>query len=69
MAEKMTIPGLTCGITLPAALALPSLERQVIDFLDGRSDGAELMLALYGDVAEEPLPPRLAELVRRWRAT
>ncbi|HKW52802.1 MAG TPA: hypothetical protein VJO12_03860 [Stellaceae bacterium] len=69
MIEKMTIPGLTCGIALPAELALPSLERQIIDFLDGRSDGAELMLALYGDVADEPLPPRLAELVRRWRAS
>lgn len=69
MVEKMTIPGLRGGTALPAALALPSLERQVIDFLDGRSDGAELMLALYGDVAEEPLPPRLAELVRRWQVT
>ena len=69
MVEKMTIPGLPGAIAVPAALALPSLERQVIDFLDGRSDGAELMLALYGDVADEPLPPRLAELVRRWRVT
>ncbi|HEX7967419.1 MAG TPA: hypothetical protein VF502_04315 [Stellaceae bacterium] len=69
MVEKLTIPGLTCGIALPAGLAVPSLERQIIDFLDGRSDGAELMLALYGDVAEEPLPPRLADLLKRWRAS
>ena len=69
MVEKMTVPGLTCGITLPAGLALPSLERQIVDFLDGRSDGAELMLALYGDVADEPLPPRLAELIKRWRVS
>ena len=69
MVEKMTIPGLTCGIALPVDLAVPSLERQIIDFLDGRSDGAELMLALYGDVADEPLPPRLAELVKRWRVS
>jgi hypothetical protein len=67
MVEKMTIPGLTCGIAVPAGLALPSLERQIIDFLDGRSDGTELMLALYGDAADEALPPRLAELVKRWR--
>jgi len=69
MVEKMTIPGLACGITLPAGFAGPSIERQIIDFLDGRSDGAELMLALYGDVAEEPLPPRLAELMKRWRVS
>ena len=69
MVEKMTIPGLTRGIALPVDLVVPSLERQIIDFLDGRSDGAELMLALYGDVADEPLPPRLAELVKRWRVS
>src|SRR5260370_26467781 len=68
MVEKMTVPGFSCGIALPANLAGPSLERQIIDFLDGRSDGAELMLAIYGDVADEKLPPRLAELVKHWRA-
>src|SRR5260221_12940225 len=67
MVEKMTVPGFSCGIALPANLAGPSLERQIIDFLDGRSDGAELMLAIYGDVADEKLPPRLAELVKHWR--
>src|SRR5260221_12418950 len=66
MVEKMTVPGFSCGIALPANLAGPSLERQIIDFLDGRSDGAELMLAIYGDVADEKLPPRLAELVKHW---
>jgi hypothetical protein len=69
MIAKMTIPGLTCGIALPAELALPSFERQIIDFLDRRSDGAELMLALYGDADDEPLPPRLAELIGRWRVS
>jgi hypothetical protein len=69
MIEKMTVPGLSCGIALPASLVQPSLERQIIDFLDGRSDGGELMLAIYGDLADEPLPPRLAELVKHWRAS
>jgi hypothetical protein len=69
MIEKMMVPGLSCGIAIPANLATPSTEQQIIDFLDGRSDGAELMLALYGDVADEPLPPRLAELVKRWQTS
>ncbi len=69
MIEKMTVPGLPCGIARPASLVQPSLERQIIDFLDGRSDGAELMLAIYGDLADETLPPRLAELLKRWRAS
>jgi hypothetical protein len=66
MIEKMTVPGLSCT-GAPAKPAAPSVERQIIDFLNGRSDGAELMLAIYGDVADEPLPPRLAQLVERWR--
>jgi hypothetical protein len=69
MIEKMTVPGLSCGIAVPANLATPSTEQQIIDFLDGHSDGAELMLALYGDVADEPLPPRLAELVKLWQTS
>jgi hypothetical protein len=69
MVEKMTVPGLSCGIALPATLAAATVERQILDFLNGRSDGAELMLAIYGDVADEPLPPRLAALVERWRAS
>jgi hypothetical protein len=68
MVEKMTVPSLPSGAAVPANLAAPSVERQIIDFLNGRSDGAELMLAIYGDVADEPLPPRLAQLVERWRA-
>ena len=67
MIEKMTVPGLPNGIAVPASLAEPSLERQVIDFLNGRSDGGDVMLALYGDIADEPLPPRLAELLKGWR--
>jgi hypothetical protein len=69
MVEKMTVPGLSCGIAVPAHLAAPSLERQIIDFLDGRSDGAELMLAIYGDLADEPLPARLAALVKHWQTS
>jgi hypothetical protein len=53
---------------VPADLALPAVHQQIVDFVDGRSDGAELMLALYGDFAEEELPPRLAALLRSWRS-
>lgn len=69
MSEKIAIPGVACGITVPSGLGLASLQQQIIDFLTGRSDGAKLMLALYGDVADEKLPPRLAALLERWRAS
>ena len=63
--EKTVLPGMSSRIALPAGMALPAIEQHLIDFLNGRSDGAELVLALYGDTADEELPPRLADLVRR----
>ena len=67
MSEKIAIPGTSAGVTLPGT---PSLERQMVDFLEGRSDGAALMLAIYGEIADEPqLPPRRAALLEYWRAS
>src|ERR1700722_16561286 len=38
---------------------------QAIDaFLDGSTDGGEVFEALYGGVAEEPIPERLLAIVR-----
>ena len=53
---------------LPPDLAAPSIDRLIGDFVYGRNDGAELMLALYDDVADEELPPRFAELLKDWRS-
>jgi hypothetical protein len=68
MSEKLTVPGVSSAITVPADIAIPGVHQQIVDFLDGRSNGAELMLALYSDFADEELPPRLAALVRYWRS-
>jgi hypothetical protein len=67
MSEKLTVPGTSCGITVPKDVELPSLDQQVVDFVAGRNDGAALMLAFYGDLIDEVLPPRLAALLERWR--
>jgi hypothetical protein len=48
-------------------LSSSSVERQIVDFLEERTDGAALMLALYGDPVSEPLPRGLAELLKQWR--
>jgi hypothetical protein len=70
VSEKIAIPGTSAGVTLPDSPSAASLERQMVDFLEGRSDGAALMLAIYGEVADEPqLPPRLAALLESWRAS
>ncbi len=42
--------------------------RQIADFLDGRRSGQPLLRAIYDTILEEPVPPRLTELVRRQEA-
>jgi hypothetical protein len=68
MAKKVGRTALPCGIAIPAPAEPTAVERQILDFLDGRSDGAMLFDALYGDTLDELLPPRLADLVGEWRA-
>lgn len=65
--EKTTLARTQDGIALPDSATPSSTEQQIVDFLAGNSDGAELMLALYGDVANEPLPPRFLEILKLWR--
>ena len=54
-------------VELPAALSdLDKLiDRQIRSFLDGDSDGHELLRGLYGDTIDEPIPARLTALLRR----
>jgi hypothetical protein len=68
MSTKLLAHGRSSAITLPPDLATPSVDQQIADFIDGRSDGAALMLALYGEIADEPLPPRFAQLLNGWRS-
>ena len=35
---------------------------QLLDFLDGRTDGEELLHALYDHVLDEPVPERMRAL-------
>jgi hypothetical protein len=37
---------------------------QLLDFLDGRTDGEELLHRLYDHVLEEPVPERMRALFR-----
>jgi hypothetical protein len=68
MSARLATPGVAEGVVAAAELAVRSTRREIIDFLECRSDGAARLLAIYGDLAEETLPPRLAALVERWRA-
>jgi hypothetical protein len=48
----------------PPMIPLPSIRDQIIDFLDGRTHGEELLHALYDHVLDEPLPAAMRALLR-----
>jgi hypothetical protein len=52
---------------LPAALGDLDvlIDRQIRSFLEGDSDGSELLRGLYGDAIDEPIPGRLMALLKR----
>lgn len=41
------------------------IDCQIRLFLEGDSDGSELLRGLYGDVIDEPVPARLTALLNR----
>lgn len=51
---------------LPATLSDldTMIDRQIRSFLEGHSDGSELLQGLYGDVIDEPIPSRLTALLK-----
>ena len=40
------------------------VENSILRFLNGETDGRDLFQALYGDVADEPVPEKMLALVR-----
>jgi hypothetical protein len=52
-----------CPIEPPAAARMT--DREIRNFLAGKSDGAELLHMLYDHVLDEPIPQRLRGLVSR----
>jgi hypothetical protein len=41
-----------------------SIDQRIRAFLNGESHGQDVLRALYGDVAEEPIPERLRGLLK-----
>jgi hypothetical protein len=52
-----------CGVP-EASLPRGSVEDQMIDFLDGRTHGEELLHALFDHVLDEPVPERMRALFK-----
>lgn len=42
-----------------------STEREIRDFLNGKTDGEDLLRRLYDHVLDEPVPERLTALLKR----
>ena len=51
---------LCCGV--PRVEETAAVAEQVLDFLDGKTDGEELLRALYDHVLDEPIPERMRAL-------
>jgi hypothetical protein len=48
-----------------AASSRSSVDRRIRAFLNGESHGEDVLGALYGGVANEPIPERLRALLKR----
>jgi|AmaraimetP72IA01_FD_contig_31_9283776_length_454_multi_10_in_0_out_0_2 hypothetical protein len=54
------------GAKARAETIIDPVSQEIADFLDGHSDGARLMKALYGEIGDEEIPPRFKALIERW---
>jgi hypothetical protein len=53
-----------CRVLTPRLPDEPPVERQIIDFLDGRTHGEDLLHALYDHILDEPIPQRIRSLLQ-----
>jgi len=60
--NELLSPGmLRCGV-FPVVEEGDSVEEQVLDFLDGKTHGEDLLHAIYDHVLDEPIPERMRAL-------
>ena len=55
---------LVLGCDLPVTNASGAIEEQILDFLDGKTHGEDLLHALHDHVLDEPIPERMRALFR-----
>ena len=61
--NRLTSPEiLCCGV--PPVEETDTVAEQLLAFLDGRTDGEELLHVLYDHVLEEPVPEQMRALFR-----
>jgi hypothetical protein len=62
--DKAMTPPLQIATNRSAAGSRSSVDRRIRAFLNGESHGEDVLGALYGDVAAEPIPERLRSLLK-----
>jgi hypothetical protein len=53
------------GLPMEPHIATSWIDRDIRDFLAGRSDGEDLLHAIYDHILDEPVPERLSALLKR----
>jgi hypothetical protein len=61
--NRLTSPAILCR-GVPPVEETDTVAEQLLAFLDGRTDGEELLHILYDHVLEEPVPERMRALLR-----
>lgn len=59
--SRLALPAIVCCGVSPVDKT-DTVGEQLLDFLDGRTDGEELLHALYDHVLYEPVPERMRAL-------
>jgi len=66
---KTMTPNLQIAIAVPASAAIDastgSIDHRIRAFLNGESHGEDVLDALYGQIADEPLPAKLRAILKR----
>jgi hypothetical protein len=62
-ANNLPYPVIACR-DVPRLDTPDPVEKQILDFLEGRTHGEDLLHALYDHVLDEPVPERMRALFR-----
>lgn len=66
--KPSSLPLADPGVSEPTSVP-DRVDQQILDFLEGRTHGEELLHALHDHVLDEPIPERMLALFRRPRRT
>ena len=63
--EDVFPSALIFGCEVPLMNKVETIEEQILNFLDGKTHGEDLLHALHDHVLDEPIPERMRALFRK----